>query len=96
MPSLSENFGYSIFEALSFRLPVIIGQNNPWIGMEKIKLGLMLIPKMLKIFSEKVQYYINLNEKEFKIIRQNCKLYIESYIKNINSKTKNKLLNNFF
>ncbi len=96
MPSLSENFGYSIFEALSFRLPVIIGQNNPWIGMEKIKIGFNVDPKNVKNISEKVQYYINLNENEFKIIRQNCKLYIESYIKNVNSKIKNNLLNNFF
>ena len=47
MPSLSENFGYSIFEALSFGLPVIIGKNNPWDDMEKQKkIGFNVNPKL--------------------------------------------------
>ena len=56
--------------------------------MEKISVGFNVDPKNVKNISEKVQYYINLNENEFKIIRQNYKLYIESYIKNENSKIK--------
>lgn len=30
LPSLSENYGHSIVEALLARLPVIIGENTPW------------------------------------------------------------------
>ena len=69
MPSLSENFGYSIFEALSFGLPVIIGKNNPN-DMEKQKIGFNVNPECIKDISEKIQYFINLDEKNFDIIKK--------------------------
>jgi glycosyltransferase involved in cell wall biosynthesis len=34
MPSLSENFGHAIFEALSCGVPVLIGDQTPWRNLE--------------------------------------------------------------
>lgn len=39
MPSLSENFGHAIFEALASGTPVIIGDKTPWRGLAAIFAG---------------------------------------------------------
>ena len=96
MPSLSENFGYSIFEALSFGLPVIIGKNNPWNDMEKQKIGFNVNPECIKDISEKIQYFINLDEKNFDIIRKKCKKFTDNYYNILNNNSKKVLLNSFF
>jgi hypothetical protein len=39
LPSLGENFGHAIFEALSCGVPVIISNKTPWRGLEKDDAG---------------------------------------------------------
>lgn len=38
-PSISENFNFSVAEALSYGIPVITSQNTPWEGVEKYNCG---------------------------------------------------------
>ncbi len=95
MPSMSENFGYSIFEALSFGLPVIIGKNNPWTNLERLKIGFNVDPYNISDISKKIQSYVNMIEEDFKIIRKNCKLFTENFSKKENKNIKKILLNLF-
>lgn len=39
LPTLGENFGHAIFEAMANGVPVIIGDNTPWKGLEAIGAG---------------------------------------------------------
>ena len=39
LPSLSENFGHAIFEALAAGTPVIIGDRTPWRGLASGRAG---------------------------------------------------------
>ena len=45
MPTLGENFGHAIFEALAAGLPVIIGNNTPWKNLQAQKAGRDLDPQ---------------------------------------------------
>jgi len=39
LPTLGENFGHAIFEAMAAGIPVIIGDNTPWKGLENLNAG---------------------------------------------------------
>lgn len=44
LPSKSENFGHSLYEALSAGRPVITSNNTPWIKLEAAKAGINVSP----------------------------------------------------
>jgi glycosyltransferase involved in cell wall biosynthesis len=44
LPSLGENFGHAIFESFVHSVPVIIGNNTPWTGIEDKKAGMEIEP----------------------------------------------------
>jgi glycosyltransferase involved in cell wall biosynthesis len=44
LPSLGENFGHAIFESFVHAVPVIIGNNTPWTGIEDKKAGIEIEP----------------------------------------------------
>lgn len=39
LPSASENFGHAIFEALSCGVPVLIGDQTPWLDLPRLRAG---------------------------------------------------------
>jgi glycosyltransferase involved in cell wall biosynthesis len=39
LPTLGENFGHAIFEAMAFGIPVIIGNNTPWKNLKNLNAG---------------------------------------------------------
>ncbi len=45
MPTLGENFGHSIIEALHCGLPVVIGTATPWRGLESVQAGFDVPPQ---------------------------------------------------
>lgn len=45
MPTLGENFGHAIFEALAAGLPVMIGDNTPWKNLQDQNAGWDLSPQ---------------------------------------------------
>ena len=79
MPSLSENFGYAIYEALNLGIPVITSNNTPWRDLKKNKVGFD-IPLSNKIcFVNALRYYEIMSNNEFIKIRKNCKKYVLNY-----------------
>jgi hypothetical protein len=64
LPTLGENFGHAIFEALVNRVPVLISDRTPWKGLVKNKGG-WDIPLEMK--SERVEKYkVELEDREQK------------------------------
>lgn len=64
MPTLGENFGHAIFEALAAGRPVVISQNSPWRGLAGQKAGWDL-PLEVGAFSKALQDLIDMDQNEY-------------------------------
>ena len=71
LPTKGENFGYSIFEALSNSIPVLISNKTPFQSLEKIGFGFDIPLENDKIFIDKLIYYISLNDSQYNQVRNN-------------------------
>lgn len=79
-PSKSENFGHSIYEALSCGLPVITSQFTPWNQLEANKAGWnvdILDPRSMKDVLNKANL---LNKNEYAEWSRSAKLYAKNHI----------------
>ena len=77
--SLNENYGHSIVESLAIGVPVLISNNCPWTGLEESFAGFRL--KLEKIeFKEKILFFYNLNEDEYRKFNLGARVYFNNYI----------------
>ena len=63
LPSLSEAFGISIAEAMSFGLPVITTTATPWVDIQKEKTGWYVKPDKTEL-ANAVQSLFNAKEEQ--------------------------------
>jgi glycosyltransferase involved in cell wall biosynthesis len=82
LPTLGENFGHSIFEALSARLPVIISDQTPWRNLKDQKVGfdIPLIDK--NSFTIAIEKFANMSQDEYMIWSNNAKEYAIKFYNN--------------
>lgn len=85
-PSLGENYGHAIAEALSLGLPAIISTNTPWVDLEKANAGFNLELNAQQ-FLEKIEALYSMDEATFSKMQLAANRYIKKEI-NI-SKLKN-------
>lgn len=71
LPTLHENYGHVILEALSYGLPIIISQNTPWRGLEAKKVGFDL-PLLSSSFTSKIDYFFTINNSTFSNYSKNA------------------------
>lgn len=76
LPTLGENFGHAISEALSNGLPVLISNKTIWQNLLEFKAGFDL-PLELDKFTEKIQFFIDLDQKEFDNFSKGALNYFE-------------------
>ena len=76
-PTLSENYGHVIAEALFTGLPVIISDQTPWNETEKYRCGYSIPLKDDNKFIKAIESYVGLNELEFCELRKNARRYAE-------------------
>lgn len=72
MPSLGENFGHSIIEALAAGLPVVISDKTPWRGLESSGVGYDISLNDEDYFCEALTKYHQMERVDFKEIRKKC------------------------
>ncbi len=65
MPSLGENFGHAIFESFVHAVPVIIGNNTPWTGIEEDKAGVEVDPKNTESITVAIRKFTTMHPVEY-------------------------------
>lgn len=92
-PTLGENYGHVIQEALSAGCPVILSDQTPWSEIEKEEVGYICkLDERLK-FLQSLNKYINMNQDEF---NNTIRKTIEYASKNNEVKVKNNGYRNMF
>ncbi len=69
LPSKGENFGYSIVEALSMGVPVVISDRTPWHGLEKMRAGFDL-PLIRETWTTCLQQLTDIGPDEHEELRR--------------------------
>ena len=91
-PTLGENYGHVIAEALMAGCIVITSDQTPWSNLEANNVGWSLPLTKQSLFAEKLNYLYALDEEIFKKTKKNV---ISFALANINSKSTIEIYSNF-
>ena len=71
-PTLGENFGHVISEALVGGCPVIISDQTPWVDLEEYGVGFDIPLNNMSKFNEAIQYYIDMDNDKYMRLAKNA------------------------
>ena len=80
LPTKGENFGHSIFEALSIGLPVIISDQTPWKKLQEQGIGFDLPLNDTTKFSEKIDFFAKMSHEEYQNWSDNAYRFAKKFI----------------
>ncbi|MBU6323851.1 MAG: glycosyltransferase [Bacteroidetes bacterium] len=66
MPTLGENFGHAIFEALAAGLPVLIGNNTPWKNLAALQAGMDLEVSQTEAWLDALKNAYRMNSDQYR------------------------------
>ncbi len=87
-PTLGENFGHVISEALIGGCPLIISDQTPWRALEENGIGFDIDLRNIEKFTRKIQFFVDMNNIEFEVYSKNAFNYAKNYSKNSDSSIK--------
>lgn len=94
LPTLGENFGHSIIEALSAGLPVIISNRTPWKNLMAEGVGADLPLEDELEFVRQLEYFQSMDERDMEYVRNACHHYATVwYAKHANPEEYRKMFN---
>jgi glycosyltransferase involved in cell wall biosynthesis len=79
LPTLGENFGHSIIEALSAGLPVIISNRTPWKNLMAEGVGADLPLEDELEFVHQLEYFQSMGERDMENVRSACQHYAAAW-----------------
>jgi glycosyltransferase involved in cell wall biosynthesis len=79
LPTLGENFGHSIIEALSAGLPVVISDRTPWRGLMDAGVGADVPLDNGPEFVRQLERLRAMNEREMQDVRAACGRYVAAW-----------------
>jgi glycosyltransferase involved in cell wall biosynthesis len=82
MPTLGENFGHSIVEALAAGLPVVISDRTPWRNLEAKHIGYDLPLDQEAEFVRAITELQQMAPQDFHQVRMNCLKFVECWKNN--------------
>lgn len=78
LPSYSENFSYSIVEALQFKLPVLTTKFTPWSSIKKHNAG-WIVDNLERSLEKNLIDIFKLKKKDFEKKSKNCSKLLKRY-----------------
>jgi len=79
LPTLGENFGHAIFEALINGVPVLLSDQTPWLGLEELNAGWSLALDKKDLWKEELEKLFN-NEFNYHEVQNSARLIARQYI----------------
>jgi len=79
MPTLGENFGHAIIEALDAGLPVVISDRTPWRNLEQSGVGVDLPLEDEAAFLRALGRYQAMDEADMTVVRDACWRYVVAW-----------------
>ncbi len=79
LPSKSENFGHSIYEALSGGLPVITSDFTPWVGLEEAEAG-KNVENSVGAIADAIEFFAGLDNEAFLEWNAGARRYAEGHL----------------
>lgn len=74
-PTLSENYGHVIAEAINANCPFLTSVNTPWTDVMKYNCSWTIDTEKVESIAQIIQQCINYDNVQFKLIRENLNLY---------------------
>ncbi len=84
LPSLGENFGHAIFESFVHSVPVIIGNNTPWSGIEEKHAGIEVDPQDINQLKQAMEKFIAMDQEGFQTWRKGAYESSKAYFRDNN------------
>ena len=72
LPTLGENFGHAIFEALSCGLPVVTSDRTPWRELQRLGIGADLPLDREDAFVDEVRRLRDMTGEAYAALRERC------------------------
>lgn len=85
LPTLGENFGQAIWEALASSLPILISDRTPWRNLENKGVGWDISLDNPSGFLRSIKKVYLMSEPEHRILRENSRKLALDYVKSSNS-----------
>ncbi len=82
LPTLGENFGHAIYDAILAGLPIIISNNTPWSNLDDKGVGFDISLDNKQLWNEKMTILINMEDSIYKEYRTNVYRYGSDLINN--------------
>ena len=80
LPTLGENFGHAIIEALAAGLPLLIGNTTPWKYLEQQGIGWDIDPADTASFAENIEQVASMPVEQHAAMRQEALQYAKDYL----------------
>ncbi len=85
LPTLHENYGHVIVEALTAGCGLIISTNTPWKDLNKKKIGWDINLDNKQEFNNAIEKCYSMKQEEYNIYRKNCYQFIANEVKKQNA-----------
>lgn len=81
LPTLAENFGHAIFEALKVGTPILISNNTPWLNIESRGGGWDIPLHNKEKYLEAIKTMVNMDNEQFRKMSDNAAKIADDYLK---------------
>lgn len=76
LPTLHENFGHVIVEALTSGCGLILSNNTPWLQLEDKRIGWDIDLSQSESFSQVIKHCIDMVQEDYNTYRNNCYTFV--------------------